>query len=89
MKSINHLQKKGLSELEGGAMMEKGLRGPLCSMALLGYHTVMTYVLGMNLDHFENFMRFYKIREIKMPDQNRIRINGLSMSVIVILFRNC
>ena len=35
-----------MSELEGGAMMEKGLRGPLCSMALLGYHTVMTYVLG-------------------------------------------
>ena len=40
------LQKKGLGELEGGAVMEKGLRGPLCSMALLGYHTVMTYVLG-------------------------------------------
>ena len=29
--------------------MEKALRGPLCSMSLLGYHTVMTYVLGKNL----------------------------------------
>ncbi len=42
------LQHKGLTYLEAGARMEKALRGPLCSMTLLGYHTVMTYVLGKN-----------------------------------------
>ncbi len=29
-----------------GAELETGMRGPLCSMSLLGYHTVITYVLG-------------------------------------------
>ena len=60
-------------------MMEKGLRGPLCSMALLGYHTVMTYVLGMNLNHFENLIELYKIRRIKMLYQSRTRIHSSRM----------
>lgn len=43
------LQQKGMSELEKGAALEKSMRGPLCSMALLSYHTVVTYVLGETL----------------------------------------
>ena len=32
--------------MEKGAGLVKSLRGPLCALALLAYHTVVTYVLG-------------------------------------------
>ena len=35
-------------QLEAGASLKRSVRGPLCSMALLGYHTVMAFVLGKN-----------------------------------------
>ena len=35
-----------MTELEAGAKLENTVRGPLCSLALLGYHTVVTHVLG-------------------------------------------
>ncbi|XP_050401579.2 tetratricopeptide repeat protein 39B [Patella vulgata] len=37
----------GLSELENGCKMQSSLRGPLCSIVLVAYHTVVTYVLGL------------------------------------------
>ncbi|CAH1776044.1 unnamed protein product [Owenia fusiformis] len=36
----------GLEELEAGAALTTSLRGPLCTLILLGYHTLITYVLG-------------------------------------------
>ncbi|XP_064624927.1 tetratricopeptide repeat protein 39B-like [Lineus longissimus] len=38
--------KYGLAELEAAADLQHSLRGPLCSMILISYHTVVTYVLG-------------------------------------------
>jgi hypothetical protein len=40
------LQKLGLAELQKGSEQMTALRGPLCSIVLLSYHTVITYVLG-------------------------------------------
>ncbi|KAK7501102.1 hypothetical protein BaRGS_00007587 [Batillaria attramentaria] len=37
----------GLSELMKGSELHTSLRGPLCSIVLLSYHTVVTYVLGL------------------------------------------
>jgi len=35
-----------LSELRIGADKIHSLRGPLCSLILLGYNTMVTYILG-------------------------------------------
>ena len=40
------LQKLGLSELLRGSELHQSLRGPLCAIILMSYHTVVTYVLG-------------------------------------------
>lgn len=40
-------KKLGLSELLKGSELHTSLRGPLCSIVLLSYHTVVTYVLGL------------------------------------------
>ncbi|KAL8600738.1 hypothetical protein ACOMHN_057326 [Nucella lapillus] len=37
----------GLKELMKGSQLTGSLRGPLCSIMLLSYHTVVTYVLGL------------------------------------------
>ncbi|XP_052776395.1 tetratricopeptide repeat protein 39B-like [Mya arenaria] len=37
----------GLSELEHGSDLFTSLRGPLCSIILIAYHTVVSYVLGL------------------------------------------
>ena len=43
---IVSFQKLGLSELEKGSDLFTSLRGPLCSVILISYHTVVCYVLG-------------------------------------------
>ncbi|XP_070195662.1 tetratricopeptide repeat protein 39B-like isoform X2 [Littorina saxatilis] len=40
-------KKMGLVELHKGSESQNGLRGPLCSIVLMSYHTVVTYVLGL------------------------------------------
>ncbi|KAJ8305266.1 hypothetical protein KUTeg_015811, partial [Tegillarca granosa] len=40
-------QKLGLTELEKGSDNVTSLRGPLCSIILVAYHTVVCYVLGL------------------------------------------
>ena len=30
--------------------MERSLRGPLCMLTLLGYHTVVAHAIGQSLD---------------------------------------
>ncbi|KAH3695481.1 hypothetical protein DPMN_082941, partial [Dreissena polymorpha] len=37
----------GLKELEHGSSLFTSLRGPLCSIILIAYHTVVSYVLGL------------------------------------------
>jgi len=39
-------QKAGLQALLKGTEDLSGLRGPLCSIVLIAYHTVVCYVLG-------------------------------------------
>ena len=39
-------KRRGLEYLENGARMESSLRGPLCSLVLIAFHTILTYVLG-------------------------------------------
>ena len=41
-----YFQKLGLSELMRGSELHQSLRGPLCAIILMSYHTVVTYVLG-------------------------------------------
>lgn len=38
---------EGLSELEKGSKLQESLRGPLCSIILVAYHTVVSFVLGL------------------------------------------
>ncbi|KAL3868152.1 hypothetical protein ACJMK2_040986 [Sinanodonta woodiana] len=40
-------KKLGLSELQRGSEMLSSLRGPMCSIFLISYHTVICYVLGI------------------------------------------
>lgn len=40
------MQIEGLSELEKGSKLQESLRGPLCSIILVAYHTVVSFVLG-------------------------------------------
>ncbi|PVD23516.1 hypothetical protein C0Q70_16788 [Pomacea canaliculata] len=40
-------KKLGLSELLKGSELHTSLRGPLCAIVLIAYHTVVTYVLGL------------------------------------------
>ncbi|XP_064605112.1 tetratricopeptide repeat protein 39B-like [Liolophura sinensis] len=40
-------KKLGLSELQKGTELSHSLRGPLCSIILVAYHTVVSYVLGL------------------------------------------
>ncbi|XP_041357152.1 tetratricopeptide repeat protein 39B-like isoform X2 [Gigantopelta aegis] len=40
-------KKFGLSELHKGSEVPTSLRGPLCSIILVAYHTVVTFVLGL------------------------------------------
>ncbi|XP_064477319.1 tetratricopeptide repeat protein 39B-like isoform X2 [Ornithodoros turicata] len=37
----------GLRELEEGCMLQDYLRGPLCSVVLVAYHTFVLYILGL------------------------------------------
>lgn len=39
-------QQRGLQELQHGSDQFFSLRGPLCSIILIAYHTVVSYVLG-------------------------------------------
>jgi len=36
----------GLRELEKGALLTETMRGPLCAMALMGFHVMVTFMLG-------------------------------------------
>ncbi|XP_046361608.1 tetratricopeptide repeat protein 39B-like isoform X1 [Haliotis rufescens] len=40
-------KKLGLAELHKGSEVTTSLRGPLCSIMLIAYHTVVTFVLGL------------------------------------------
>ncbi|XP_074642894.1 tetratricopeptide repeat protein 39A-like isoform X2 [Tubulanus polymorphus] len=50
----------GLLELEKASCLQHGLRAPLCSMILISYHTVVTYVLGTadgDIEFAENMLK--------------------------------
>ncbi|GAB1599888.1 tetratricopeptide repeat protein 39A-like, partial [Argonauta hians] len=38
---------EGLAELDKGSQLHTSLRGPLCSIILVAYHTVVSFVLGL------------------------------------------
>lgn len=50
----------GLRELEEGCMMQDYLRGPLCSIVLVAYHTFVLYILGLGDGDLELSERLVK-----------------------------
>ncbi|ESP02475.1 hypothetical protein LOTGIDRAFT_138416 [Lottia gigantea] len=57
----------GLAELENGSKMTTSLRGPLCSIVLVAYHTVVTYVLGLGDGDIELASEVLKSCLVKYP----------------------
>lgn len=43
---MSFLQAVGLKELQTGADKFSSLRGPLCSLILVAYHSLIVYILG-------------------------------------------
>ena len=40
------MKRYGMSQLELGASMDKGMRGPLCALTLIFYHAYVTFMFG-------------------------------------------
>jgi len=64
-----YFQQVGLRELEHGSDLFTSIRGPLCSIILISYHTVVSYVLGRYITASNIYLFFILIYHNKISSR--------------------
>ncbi|ESN99797.1 hypothetical protein HELRODRAFT_83856, partial [Helobdella robusta] len=61
-------KEKGLRELETGAMLSDTLRSPICSVLLIQYHIIISYIFGLGDGDTELSSRLLDTMQAKCPN---------------------